>query len=171
MDQHITLQKVGHVSAWNVECLDVYWRAHDRTIIVCELTQMDNDSHNLVGPDALYERGDGNIIETITEFLPRVPQQLSIEHIMVFDRHGQGKAADETLKREIYDCTWSDFACDNLVVHFNVCDLPTPQSPTCRFCEGEGDLFIAKDENIRCRDCFGLAVETRFLEEYGERAW
>lgn len=33
-----------------------------------------------------------------------------------------------------------------------------PRSPTCGYCSGVGQLYVAKDDNIRCRDCFGLAA-------------
>jgi len=188
------LQKVGHVTIWSENCLEFYWNPQKRTIIVR-------------GPQGIYEDDDGNIIASIAHFMNCEAHQLCADQIMVFDRKEHGKAADDALKLDIYECEWSDFACENQVIHLNVRNFNwmrdrfeqeaaaieydrclneaqvdydniyrvaeekrwnlnedyTPQSPTCGYCSGDGELYIAEDENIRCRDCYSLAVETQFM--------
>lgn len=59
---------------------------------------------------------DGNICQSLSHFLP-----VSIlEDIFVFKKPGHGKAADKQLQYEIYDCEWSDFACEKWYLEFNV---------------------------------------------------
>jgi hypothetical protein len=64
---------------------------------------------------------DGNIIEQVAMYLGCESYYLCADQIMVFDKaERHGKAADDKLFKDIYDCEWSDFACENLVIHFNV---------------------------------------------------
>jgi hypothetical protein len=101
------LQKVGHVTIWSENCLEFYWNPQKRTIIVR-------------GPQGIYEDDDCNIIASIAHFMNCEAHQLCADQIMVFDRKEHGKAADDALKLDIYECEWSDFACENQIIAFNV---------------------------------------------------
>lgn len=90
------LQKLAIVNVNDVETLDLFWSEGTRQVVI-----------NKRGKKAWYAMKDGNIIESLCS----VEDQL-----MIFDqkmRHGKAYEA-----REIYDCEWSDFACEKQVLHF-----------------------------------------------------
>jgi hypothetical protein len=215
------LYTIARVSAFNLECLEVYMTP-DRKIVIREFGRRsqflaaEERSWADMDHDILHEKNDGNIIEMVAEFLGCLPHQLCANQIIFHDAEGSSNV-DERLKLDIYEYTWSNIVRDKQVLHFNVqifgwmtdkyerlataieddkwvpgyihdqeaiarmaADLrlsPSvplrirtppysdfePQSPTCGYCSGEGRLYIAVDENIRCRDCFGLAVDTHYM--------
>ena len=60
-----------------------------------------------------------NILRSICQDLGVPPSLIVVNQIMVFDqKERHGKAYEN--EADIYDCTWSDFACDKLVLHMNV---------------------------------------------------
>jgi len=90
------LQKLAIVNVNDVETLDFFWSERTRQVVI-----------NKRGKKAWYAMNDGNIIESLCS----VEDQL-----MIFDQKMRHGKAYET--REIYDCEWSDFACEKQVLHF-----------------------------------------------------
>jgi len=116
------MQKLARITASNKDCMNVFWTP-DRRIRIQYVGRL----HDLwKSEDLWYEEADGNIINTVATYLGCLPHVIYADQFMVFstiDGRQHGKAYD--LVRDIYDCEWSDFACDNLVIHFNVRTIPT----------------------------------------------
>jgi len=119
------MQKVGLITAWNGR-LDVFWNSATRKVWIHEAAWSvpTDTAAQEPYPDPIWHcNDDGKIVDTVTTFFDTI----SIDQIMVFDQtERHGKAADERLMREIYDCEWSDFACEKQVIHFNVNKEHTP---------------------------------------------
>ena len=39
----------------------------------------------------------------------------------------------------------------------------SPRSPTCGYCSDDGELYLARSGDIRCKDCFGIAATAEEL--------
>lgn len=129
------LFKLVSVSLWNEQGLTVYW---DNGPIF----QVTSDYFRANGSRLKDDRGyiydendgewdepihewwaqaeDGNICDSLSFFTKIHPLLMAFTNLFVFKKKGHGKAADEQLNYEIYDCDWSDFACENMFLEFNV---------------------------------------------------
>lgn len=109
--KHLT-RKVGRVSLPDSDrVLDVYAHTPTNQIVL-----------NLL-PYEWYLQKDGNIMESIANFVPgSTGESLVATELFVFEDQTlrKGKAATEPLQSDIYDCEWSDFSCDKLVLHMTV---------------------------------------------------
>lgn len=126
------LQKLAQVNVHDAYTLDVFWSEETRKVVM-----------NRRGNPSWYALEDGNIIESIDVFWGEEARTLAkkrgrnptwfdrnlmdawgleidtvADQLMVFDqkmRHGKARDA-----WEIYDCEWSDFACEKQVLQFRI---------------------------------------------------
>ena len=101
------LKKVGSVTVCKKDHLDIYWNPLRRTTIICD-------------EQDFYETCEDNITASLAKFMMCESYQLCADQVMVFDYAGNYLKAGEDLKLDIYDCDWSDFACENQIIAFNV---------------------------------------------------
>ena len=73
----------------------------------------------LNGTDEWWVQEDGNICDSLMYFVPDRADQLLFRYLFLF-RGSHGKVADDALHADIYDCDWSDFACENLSLEFDI---------------------------------------------------
>ena len=106
-------QKLARVTWYHKGDLEVFWHASSRQVIFHATGEFCADAHN-----EWFIQPDGNIIESLSRFLPCNSHRLLVNSIFVFAGK-QGKAANEQLCQDIYDCEWSDFACERLVLNMN----------------------------------------------------
>ena len=66
------------------------------------------------------QKKDSNICESLSFFLRMNPLDMVFTDLFVFKKPGHGKVADDQLDYEIYECEWSDFACEGWKLEFNV---------------------------------------------------
>ena len=98
------MQRLARVTIGDKDSIDVFWNVDLRQVIY-----MQDNTWSV--------RNDSNIIDGICSILH---QDLAASQIMVFDqKEHHGKVYDH-LDTDIYDCFWSDFACDKLVLHFKL---------------------------------------------------
>lgn len=101
--------------------LEVYWNPDTRRYY-CHLTNSVYDPE-----ETWFEIEDTNIFDTLSMFLHADPEEFVVRHLFLFDRPGHGRAADDALLANIYDCEWSDFACDKLSLEFDVVTQAHPR--------------------------------------------
>lgn len=63
---------------------------------------------------------DSNILESVAFFCELPSSLVRFSGLFVFDKPGKGKAADNQVQVGIYECDWSDFACEKLYLEFSV---------------------------------------------------
>jgi hypothetical protein len=117
------MQKVGRITAWNEGCLEVFWNPETREILVHEMGWFSRFPKPPVMEElSLWHapQSDCNIIQSVAMYLGCLPNDLYADQIMVFDQKEHHGKADKHLDTDIYNCDWSDFACDGLILHFNV---------------------------------------------------
>ena len=102
------LKRLARVSYENM-CLNIFWHEDTRQTIM-----------NETGTSKWWAGRDSNIIEYMGEFLDIYPENLYADQIMVFDQKLRYGKTDDHLNTDIYRCEWSDFACEGLVLHFNL---------------------------------------------------
>jgi len=121
------MQSLGRITAWSSGCLDVFWNAATRKVWIHERAPLSKyEQSESAAQEAQPEpqwhcEDDGKIVDTVARFLSvHHTEEIIFDQIMIFDEAGRhGKAADERLLLDIYDCEWSDFACENQVLHLN----------------------------------------------------
>lgn len=104
------MQRLARITRRDNDFLEVFWDSEHRQVIYKQ------DNSWLV-------TSDSNILEGVCSLMRRPelePHHLIADNIMVFDQKGHHGHAYDHLTTDIYDCDWSDFACDGLVLHFNV---------------------------------------------------
>jgi len=117
------MQKVGFVTAANNGCLDVFWNSATRKVWIHERAPLKFEQFESAAQEAYPEpqwhcEDDGPIVDTVARCIGAPATRVTLTNLMIFDeaeRHG--KAADARLDTEIYDCEWSDFACEHQVLH------------------------------------------------------
>ena len=104
-----SLDRLARITFWNKPLLEVFWNpSTQQTFFLCDSKWFVRD-------------GDSNIIESLCFFLGKAePHQVIADSFMVFDQAEKHGRAHEEMLMGIYDCVWSDFACDRLVFHLNV---------------------------------------------------
>ena len=96
----------------------------------CELSDED-EYHSILcdeNGDTIYDEpihewwvsSDANILESVAFFKKTSSFSIFFSDLFLFKRPGHGKAADHELQLHIYDCDWSDFACEKLYLEFGV---------------------------------------------------
>lgn len=116
-------QKLARIHIGEQGVIEVFWRYGPQQAIF----HITNEA-SLLDPELesetqfWYLQNDGNIMKSISKFLPYKHYQLLAEDIFVFEDQTlkTGRTADEYLEFDIYHCDWSDFACDKLVIHMNI---------------------------------------------------
>ena len=110
----IDLRKIATVTCHDEHGFTVYWNDKTRqvSILVSEDLLDENTNDWFTMPDM-------NISSSLSFYLNALPSQVHFSNIFLF-RKNHGKAADEQLEREIYDCDWSDFACENMYLEFDI---------------------------------------------------
>ena len=116
-------QKLARIHIGGQGLIEVFWRYTTQQAIL----HITSES-SLVDPELEAEtqywfvQTDGNIMKSLSKFLPYGYYQLLAEEISVFEDQTLSKstAADTTLEFDIYNCDWSDFACDKLVLDMRI---------------------------------------------------
>ena len=116
-------QKLARIHIGEQGVIEVFWRYATQQAILHITNEV-----SLVDPELEAEtqywfvQADGNIMKSLSTFLPYRYYQLLAEEITVFEDQTLSKstAADTTLEFDIYSCDWSDFACDKLVLHMTI---------------------------------------------------
>jgi len=105
-----TMHRLARVTLNGKEYMDVFHEEHSG--FVCFQHRRPKDSE--------WIHPQYNIVRSISHDLCISPSKIVANQIMVFDqKERHGKAYDT----DIYECTWSDFACDKLVLHVNITAL------------------------------------------------
>ena len=118
-------QKLARIHVGEQGVIEVFWRYNTQQAIF----HITNEA-SLVDPELEAEtqywfvQTDGNIMKSLSKFLPHRYYQLLAEEIFVFEDQTlsaeNGKLADKKLESDIYNCDWSDFACDKLVLYMTL---------------------------------------------------
>ena len=112
------LRKIAMITHKNKPGLSVYWDDNSRYVYF----HVTSNAFKRKGfRDEWYFQEDGNICDSLADFVHEIPTEMYFTNIFLFRKPGHGKAADDQLMFDIYDCDWSDFACDRLSLEFNVC--------------------------------------------------
>ena len=100
------IRKVASVTTADSQ-LNVYWDDETQTV----LYQFENN---------WWYSKDSNILESVAYFCGVPSSLVRFSGLFVFDMPGKGKAADNEVQVGIYECDWSDFACEKLYLEFEV---------------------------------------------------
>ena len=114
LPSNLPMHKVATVTYCMRPGLEVYWNPDTRRFY-CHLTNPVYDP-----AETWFDFVDANIFDTLSLFLHADPDEFVVRNLFLFDRPGHGRAADDALLANIYDCEWSDFACDKLSLEFDV---------------------------------------------------
>jgi hypothetical protein len=97
--------------------LNVFWAARNRQVIICWRDAC------IVQPDAL-------ITESLAAVLSCMPSQIRAEELFLFEIPKHGKRMSDEDADAFYDCEWSDYASDRMIIQCNLfVDPPSPPSP------------------------------------------
>jgi hypothetical protein len=104
--------------------LEMYWWNEFRTVIV----HKSSNNH-------WYQQADGNIHDTLRAlmcFYPDEPGTLRTSNMLYTTPNDNCDFVefDEAMRTGFFDCEWSDFACDGMVIHGSLhIDYPPPFPP------------------------------------------
>lgn len=125
---YFPLLKLATITYKNRSGLSVFWHGTTRKVFFHLTGHNESDdvrfcrpsgTHVENGADEWWVYEDTNICESLAWFIPEHPTQLLFRYIFLF-RGNHGKLADDKLHTDIYDCDWSDFACEKLSLEFDV---------------------------------------------------
>jgi hypothetical protein len=116
-------QKLARIHIGEQGVIEVFWRYNTQQAIF----HVTNEA-SLVDPELEAEtqywfmQSDDNIMKSLSKFLPHRYYQLLAEEMVVYEDQtlAIGAPADKELENDIYNCDWSDFACDKLVLHMTL---------------------------------------------------
>jgi hypothetical protein len=112
------LRKLATITHRNNGGLSVFWDENSRYVYF-HVTSHAFQRKGFV--DEWWFQEDGNICDSLADFVDEIPSEIYFNNIFLFRKPGHGKAADDQLMLDIYDCDWSDFACEKMSLEFNVC--------------------------------------------------
>jgi hypothetical protein len=72
---------------------------------------------------------DMNVRDSLTNFYTYRADSQYYKNLMIYDSPGNGQFADAELQIGVYDCDWSDFACDKLYLEFAIATGPCEDYP------------------------------------------
>ncbi len=104
--------------------LELYWWNEFRTVVI----HKSSNNH-------WYQQRDGNIHDTLRAlmcFYPDEPGTLRTSHMLYTmpNDNCDFKEFDADMTAGFFDCEWSDFACDGMVIHGDLhIDYPPPFPP------------------------------------------
>lgn len=101
------LQELSVVTFVDQFRLHVYWDSSSRQAI-------------LQTPKGWFATPNCNIFDTLGLVFQVQPHRFVAKSIKVFDAMLQPWVTGEEINLYIYDCLWSDFACDKLILHMTV---------------------------------------------------
>jgi len=105
-----TMRKLARITFQSRRFLEVFWDPDTRNVIL----------HNA---SSWYSIKDENIFTTLCRFLTGPPKvhHLVADRLMVFDQSEDPANVRiyDDMPFTIYECEWSDFSCDDLVLHCN----------------------------------------------------
>ena len=123
------MQSLGHITTWNNGYLDVFWSPATRKVWIHErapLSNFESAAQEAQPEPQWYCEDDGKIVDTVARSLGVSATRVTLTNLMIFDEAGRhGKAAPAHLLTDIYDCEWSDFACEHQVLHMDSAVIPT----------------------------------------------
>jgi len=111
------MQKIGVVTSWlGGGFLEVWWNEATGKVWIYALGMTEQQKN--VAPTWHCE-DDGLIVKTIGRHIGALCEtEVILTNLMIFDESGRhGKKAPVQLLTDIYDCEWSDFACEHQVIH------------------------------------------------------
>jgi hypothetical protein len=108
------LQRVAYVTFLNEKFLEVFYTPTTNEYILYYNSRW-------------FSMWDENIFYTLSRFLREKPNQLVATDILLFDKNMLPAKMYSDIHTNIYDCEWSDFACENLFLDFNVFPLQSEQ--------------------------------------------
>jgi hypothetical protein len=108
-----SLQKVAHLFSGSSD-IEVFWQNRTAQVIFCVKNNRPEDS-------GWFIQNNGNIIDSLCYFLPFHYFQFVVTNLFLFEDQTleKGTSADDLIT-DIYDCDWSDFGYDKLVLHMGV---------------------------------------------------
>ena len=115
-------QKVARIDYDDDGVIEVFWeRKTSQALFHLTNIRSLSDPEEEDGSSSWFIQDDGNIIDSLCYFLPYHFYQILLSNIFVFEDQtlSKGKCATVELESDIYDCDWSDFACDRLVLHMS----------------------------------------------------
>ena len=105
------MQRLARITRRDNAFLEVFWDNDHRQVIYKQAS------------NSWLVTDDTKIVDGICRLIQRPELQshhLVADNIMVFDQKEHHGRTYDHLVTDIYNCDWSDFACDGLVLHFNV---------------------------------------------------
>ena len=87
------------------EIISVYWYSETRQIV-------------LNREDDWYIQPNGSVLRSLAALLHCEPHHLVAESLFFFETPGHGVAVDRQLSLALYNCEWSDYACDKISIQF-----------------------------------------------------
>ena len=117
-------QKLARITTSDDGVIEVFWLADTRQVVfhlsnVASLADPEVYAEN--NSSSWFIQDDGSIIDSLCYYLPFHYYQILFNKIFVFEDQTltRGKAATVALESDIYDCEWSDFACEKMVLHMD----------------------------------------------------
>jgi hypothetical protein len=172
------MQKVGFVtSAVGNGSLEVWWNAATRKVWIAETGHLGKEEEKrTLSPDLpqwcrLYAstwrcEDDGPIVDTVACSLDAPSSRVTLTKLMIFDEAGRhGKAAPAQLLTDIYDCEWSDFACEHQVLHLEGAKEPAVVTTYA------ADMDSPENQALFLRSIQGAVARAEAAHAAGEEDW
>lgn len=125
----LLVQKIARIYFGTEALYEVFWLAATRQVVF-HITNIralsDPEAQEDCKDSEWFIQPDGNIVDALCYFLPFHHYQILLENIVVFEDQSlkDGKFADQYALSYIYDCEWSDFACDKMVLYMDAVGDP-----------------------------------------------
>jgi hypothetical protein len=172
------MQKVGFVMAANNGYLDVFWNSATRKVWIHEraplskFEQFESAAQEAYPEPLWYCEDDGPIVDTVARCIGAPSARVTLTNLMIFDeaeRHG--KAADAQLFTDIYNCEWSDFACEHQVLHMEGGEEPavvTTYASSMRSPENQSLFLRSIQRGIAAAEARIAAGEEDWEDEFND---
>jgi hypothetical protein len=124
--------------------INVYWRRLTSQVIFHFTNHHSENNPEYPSEDTWFIQSDKEIMDSLCHFFPYHYYQFVVDRILLFEDQtmSHGKTSTE-LQSDIYNCCWSDFACDKLVLHMDIHGDETIQDEQDRL----GEMDRCSDED------------------------
>ena len=124
---NIPNQKLAHLTFWGSGSMDVFWDETAREPVF-HLTDVLQNGVVIADKttDMWIVMKDGNIMESLAYFLTCEAHNIVVKDLFLYEDQSMrsGNPANNSEKQDIYDCDWSDFACEKMILSMDVRNCP-----------------------------------------------
>jgi hypothetical protein len=117
-------QKLARIVTGDDGVIEVFWLENTKQVVfhlsnVASLADPEIYAENNASSWCI--QNNGSIIDSLCYYLPYHYYQILLTNIFAFEDQtlNKGKAATKEMELDIYDCEWSDFACEKMVLHMD----------------------------------------------------